>query len=243
MLSSRFRGFGVVDNEQNSWAFNYFNYFTEVEEHFQRARGTGLFLLSPLDWALVESWKNAGVPLEAVLRGIDEAFAHWRSRKSKTRMINSLAYCAQEVLSQAHAMASSSTPEQRKTTRTAAPFELDELRTWLFNNAGTLRAAGTHYEEIAAAVERLANEVEVHFQDLEEMERRLTALEDKMVAIARSRQSEEELVEARRELDRQLGPYRGKMTADQLAMLEKQFLQRRLLETLGLPRLSLFYMR
>src|SRR4029077_1142972 len=55
-------------------ALNYFNYFTEIEEHFQRARGTSLFLLSPLDWALVESWKNSGVPLEAVLRGIDAAF-------------------------------------------------------------------------------------------------------------------------------------------------------------------------
>ena len=48
----------------SDWAVNYFNYFTEVEEHFQRARGTSLFLLSPLDWALIESWKNAGVPLK-----------------------------------------------------------------------------------------------------------------------------------------------------------------------------------
>ena len=55
------------------WAGNYFNYFTEIEEHFQRARGTTLFLMSPLDWALVEGWKNTGVPLEAVLRGIDDA--------------------------------------------------------------------------------------------------------------------------------------------------------------------------
>ena len=47
---------------------NYFNYFTEIEEHFQRARGTGLFLLSPLDWALIEAWKNSGMPLEAVLQ-------------------------------------------------------------------------------------------------------------------------------------------------------------------------------
>ena len=46
---------------------NYFNYFTEIEEHFQRARGSGLFLLSPVDWALIEGWKNSGVPLEAVL--------------------------------------------------------------------------------------------------------------------------------------------------------------------------------
>ena len=51
---------------------NYFNYFTEIEEHFQRARGTGLFLLSPVDWALIEAWKNAGIPLEAVLRAMVE---------------------------------------------------------------------------------------------------------------------------------------------------------------------------
>src|SRR5262249_34797606 len=68
---------------------NYFNYFTEIEEHFQRARGTGLFLLSPLDWALIESWNTAGVPLEAVLRGIDESFEKWRSRKVKTQKVNS----------------------------------------------------------------------------------------------------------------------------------------------------------
>ena len=51
---------------------NYFNYFTEIEEHFQRRRGR--IYLSPLDWALIETWKDASVPLQAVLRGIDAAF-------------------------------------------------------------------------------------------------------------------------------------------------------------------------
>jgi len=86
------------------WTINYFNYFTEIEEHFQRARGTSLFLLSPLDWALIEAWKNAGVPLAAVLRGIDSAFDKWRSRKVRTQMVNSLAFCAQAVLAEAQAM-------------------------------------------------------------------------------------------------------------------------------------------
>ena len=58
---------------------NYFNYFTEIEEQFLRRRGGGL-LLSTLDWALIESWKNSGVPLEAVLRGIDLAFEKWRAK-------------------------------------------------------------------------------------------------------------------------------------------------------------------
>src|SRR3954471_13880092 len=97
--------------DEADWAHNYFNYFTEIEEHFQRARGTGLFLLSPLDWALVESWKNAGVPLEAVLRGIDAAFEKWRSRKSKTQKINGLAFCAQAVLTEAQQMAGTVPPQ------------------------------------------------------------------------------------------------------------------------------------
>ena len=75
------------------------------------------------------------------------------------------------------------------------------------------------------------------------MERRLTALEEKMIAIARTRQSNEEFLQARRELDLQLRPYRGKMTAEQLSMLEKQYLERQVLASAGLPRLSLFYLR
>jgi hypothetical protein len=83
--------------DEVAWPSNYFNYFTEVEEHFQKARGTSLFLMSPLDWALVETWKNAGVPLEAVLRGIDAAFEKWRAGKSRIQMVNSVAYCSQAV--------------------------------------------------------------------------------------------------------------------------------------------------
>src|SRR5579875_2285781 len=86
-----------MSDSDSDWSGNYFNYFTEIEEHFQRARGTSLFMLSPLDWALIENWKEAGIPLEAALKGIDDAFAKCRSRKSK-RLINSVAYCAQAVI-------------------------------------------------------------------------------------------------------------------------------------------------
>jgi hypothetical protein len=225
-------------SDSQEWVYNYFNYFTEIEEHFQRARGTSLFLLSPLDWALVEAWKNAGVPLEAVMRGIDAAFEKWRSRKVKTQMVNSLAFCAQAVLTEAQIMAGTAPPRVRR--EAAPPFALEDLRAYLSANAAALPA---DYQEIAAALNRLAEEAERHYEDLEGLEQRLTVLEEKMLAAARTRQSDEALLEARRELDRQLRPYRGKMTADQLAMLEKQYLERILLETSGLPRLSLFYMR
>jgi hypothetical protein len=223
-------------SENQDWVYNYFNYFTEIEEHFQRARGTGLFLLSPLDWALIETWKNAGVPLEAVLRGIDAAFEKWRGRKVKTQMVNSLAFCAQAVLSEAQIMAGAARPRRE----TAPPFTIEELRGYLARNASSLPEP---YEEIAASLRKLAAEAELHYADLESLEQRLTVLEEKMIAAARASRTEEQLLESRRELDRQLRPYRGKMTADQLAMLEKQYLERNLLEKAGLPRLSLFYMR
>jgi hypothetical protein len=226
--------------EEAGWPSNYFNYFTEVEERFQKARGTALFLMSPLDWALVESWKNAGVPLEAALRGIDAAFEKWRAKKKRGQNVNSVAYCTQAVMLEAQAMAGVAPARGHK--ESAAPFSLDALEAYLAGNAQQIRQHGG-FDEIAAAVDRLASDTADLFHDLEDLERRLTALEDKMIALARSRQTDDDILRARRELDHQLRAYRGKMTAPQLAMLEKQYLERQLLESAGLPRLSLFYLR
>ena len=215
---------------------NYYNYYTEIEEHFQRARGTCMFRLSTLDWALAESWKDGGVPLEAVLRGIDAAFDKWRGRKVKTQMINSLAFCAQAVLTEAKIMSGAARPRRE----VVAPFSEDELRAHLESTAAAFPAG---YAVIAESLRTLAEEAGEHYGNLESLEQRLTVLEEKMIAMARAAQSESALLEARQELDRQLRPYRGKMTAEQLTMLEKQYLDRSLLEKAGLPRLSLFYMR
>ena len=231
----------AAEPEEVAWPSNYFNYFTEVEEHFQKARGTGLFLMSPLDWSLVEAWKNAGVPLEAVLRGIDVAFEKWRAKKSRIQMVNSVAYCAQAVLREAQAMAGLAPPRSARPPA-SAPFSLQELETYLRANVAEIRKQAG-YDEIAASLDLLAQDDATLYHDLEDLERRLTALEDKMIALARSRQTDQQLLEARAALDRELRPYRGKMTAEQLVMLEKQYLDRLLLESAGLPRLSLFYLR
>jgi hypothetical protein len=216
---------------------NYFNYFTEVEEHFQKARGTSLFLLSPLDWALIETWKNSGVPLEAVLRGIDAAFAKWRSRppRSRIQQVNSLAYCTQAVAAEAQSMADGGAGPRQESR---PPFAIDEVREYIARNVSALRAAG--HDDIAASVEAVP--VDELFADLEQLEQRLSALEEKLIARLRSAAAEEALFEAKRALETELKPYRGKMTADQLALLERKFLDRRLLEAAGLPRLSLFYL-
>lgn len=227
--------------DEADWPRNYFNYFTEIEEHFQRARGTGLFLLSPLDWALIETWKGAGIPLEAVLKGIDDAFEKWRSRKQKHRAVNSVAYCAQAVLENAQR-----TPAERNTAKATleAPFTAQELRTHLEAAAATLRLRPENaFQEIASSLEGFANDSERYVENLEDLERRLTAMEDKMVAVGRAFQTDHDLISIREALERDLRPYRGKMTAEQLAMLERRYLDSATLERATLPRLSLFYLR
>jgi hypothetical protein len=228
----------MPDDDDANWPTNYFNYFTEIEEHFQRARGTSLFLLSPLDWAIIESWKIAGIPLEAVLKGIDDAFEKWHSRKIKRRSVNSLAYCAQAVMQAAQRVSS------RTATASAAPFASEELSAHLNAAAGALLARPEPaLHELAAALQTMAANAASHTGNLEDLERRLTSLEDKIVAIVRSTQSEDDLYEIRTALDQELKPYRGKMSAEQLSMLERRYLDTATLERAKLPRLSLFYMK
>jgi hypothetical protein len=228
-------------DDAGQWRLNYFNYFTEIEEHFQRARGTALFLLSPIDWALIESWKTSGVPLEAVLRGIDAAFEKWRQKKHRAQQVNSLTYCAQAVMAEAQAMADRGQTGAAPSPPPESPFPIDAVRTHLEKAAAALRAA-SGFAEIAASVEALLGGLEAQFKDLQQLDQRLSALEDKMAAIARTRLSDEDLFQMRREFDRQLSAHRGKMSAGQLARLEKSFLDRATLERAGLPRLSLFYL-
>jgi hypothetical protein len=230
---------------------NYFNYFTEIEEHFQKRRG-GILLLSTLDWALIETWKDAGIPLEAVLRGIDTALENYEKRPSP-RKVNSLAYCSQAVLTAAEDMkeAAVGTASESKPNR---GFETAEIVAFLQGNAKQLEAAKFPEQtnvsmksvahEIAGGLRRLAQELEgsQSAPRLEDVERRLTALEERLFAALVTSSSEEQLVSVRAEADRELAPYKRKMSGPQIEQLQKQFLHKRLLEKSGLTRLSLFYM-
>ena len=215
------------------------SYLQAVEDHFRQARGTGSFFLSPLDWALIEAWEKGGIPLEAVLRGIDVTFEKWHKRpaQAKIQKVNSIAYCAQAITGEAQAILNAGCGAPTK-KQVAAPFPIDDVRAFLARNADILREAG--HEEAAASLESL--NLEALCSDLEQLEQRLTAIEEEVIARLRTSASEEQLLDARRALDQELKPYRNKMTADQIATLEKKFLERRLLEGAGLPRLSLFYL-
>jgi hypothetical protein len=237
---------------------NYFNYFTEIEERFLRRRGGGL-LLSTLDWALIETWKDAGIPLEAVLRGIDLAFDRYDTRPAKTKKVNSLAYCSQAVLAAAEDMkeaavgTASGEPAAGTKSEGVQGFEAATVAAFLRRNAEALDGAklpqrgGVSAQiaarEMAKTLRQLAQETEKKPSSrLEDLERHLTVLEEKLFAALLGSTADEEIVTVRTEAERELNPYRRKMSGAQIDQLQKQYLQKRLLEKYRLPRLSLFYM-
>jgi len=231
---------------------NYFNYFTEIEEHFQRRRST-ILMLSTLDWALIETWKDAGIPLEAVLRGVDAAFDKYDARPSKTRRVNSLAYCAQEVLAAAEEMKEAAVGTTKE-SNAGKGFDSAEIVTFLRRNASELETAklpsrpGISPEavarEVASSLRQIAAEMETKPSPLrlEDLERKLTVLEEKLFAVLLAAIPDDEVVTVRAQADRELAPYRSKMPGSQIEQLQKQYVHKKLLEKYHLPRLSLFYM-
>jgi hypothetical protein len=241
-------------------AFNYFNYFTEIEEYFWRKRGAHL-LVSPLDWAILETWQKSGIPVSAVQKGIDRAFeSYHRSKRGQAgRQMKSLAYCVDAVLDAAEeekeAAAGAGPVADAAGHRTPdASFSPEELKRYFARNierlARTAEVLKPRQPELAARVAEIRGRLRDLLPlldspaqvDLEDLERRLSVLEEKLGASLASLATEQVLLDIRRDLDRQLAAYRRKMSADQLSTLERRYTQKRIFEAYDIPRLSLFYL-
>jgi hypothetical protein len=235
---------------------NYFNYFTEIEERFQQRRGS-ILLLSTLDWALIETWHEAGIPLDAALRGIDAAFDKYEQRQKKSRMrrVNGLAWCAQAVMEAAEELreaAAGSAPPSAPAAQTG--FEHERVAAHLEAAAAAIDTATVAPEICAATATRLRElGAEVRAPntgegkgaapiDLESLELTLTVCEEKLFAALTSAAPEELLVALKEHAARELAPYRSRMGVVQLRQVERQFERKQLLAHYNLPRLSLFYM-
>ncbi len=234
--------------------WNYFNYFTEIEEYFWKKRGAHL-LVSPLDWAIMETWQKAGVPLEAALKGIDHAFeSYQRSRRGANKPLKSLAYCTDAVLEAAEEAQEASAGAVRERKAESEVLRKEDLQNYFDANVARLEKAAERCTSSQPTVGTLIREVVKSLQsfsalfdapgsvDLEDLERRLTILDDKLHAALLSHANEDLMLKIRREVDSQLAAYRRKMKVEQLALVEKQYLQKRLLDEYQLPRLSLFYL-
>jgi len=236
---------------------NYFNYFTEIEECFRRCRGTPA-LLSTLDWALIESWKEAGIPLEAALAGIERSFEKFAKKPRRFTRVNGLAYCSQAILTAAEELklgqAQGDSPS-RAGGAVAAPFANDEICAYLNRNAEELERAG---QQAQASRQLLLAEDLAGFAtalrqftgldpgqagaDSEELERRLSVLEEKVTEALTRASALELLADFRRGVERGLARYCQKMSAAQIDSLLRQLLKKRLFEHYKIPRLSLFYL-
>ena len=231
---------------------NYFNYFTEIEDAFVRRRGKHLFL-SPMDWALMETWKQQGIPLHVVLRGVEKSFDSYESRPRK-RSVKSLLYCQEEVEAQyaewveARVGASNnSEPESDKT-----PFSFAAIKEHLKHNRGALAAlakarnSDDDFTEALMRATSLLTEIENDFNtgatlDTRKLEDSLTGLErmltDAMLTVVTAKQ----LDEWKQEVKDQLKPYRSQMEAPAYKQTFDNLLLKRLREQFAVPRLSLFY--
>lgn len=236
---------------------NCFEYFSEIEERFCRRRGS-ILLLSTLDWALIETWREAGIPLEVVLRGIDNAFDKYDQRsqraRGRLRKVNGLAWCAQAVMQAAEQRVEAATGMAPSRPPADSGFEPERVAAFLEQNAQTIELAASSVRSedaaswaaaagIALRLRELAQEMRSsHPPALDDLDRTLTVLEEKLLGQLRTSASESELVELKEQADRELAPYRSGMSTVQLRQVQQQFLHKRLLELRRLPRLSLFYM-
>lgn len=234
---------------------NYFNYFTEIEEHFQRRRGT-LSWLSPLDWALIESFQEAEIPLEVVLRGIDLAFDK-HDRKGRIQRVNSLSYCTQTVLKEFERFREGSLgkndrnearPAESQTERQSLVEMLQRTLEQLRSVPDKVQAEGLLvppglFEQTAASLEAIRQEIlQAETLNCQQLEVRLSMLEERILAALVAALGEDTLLALRTEVNQELNRHRRSLKAEQLAMLERKVMNKKLLERFGVPRLSLFYM-
>lgn len=242
---------------------NYFNYFTEIEDTFIRRRGKHL-LLSPMDWALIESWKEMGVPLHVALRGIERAFDSFEARPRR-RSVKSLLYCQEEVEAQfaewqeaqvgAAEQKNGERVLQEQSDDSHLPFSRAAILEHLERARGTLlqicderkkRRKDDLCDALSRAVSRL-EELEKDFKhaarpDAEKLEDALTSLEKILDEALLASLSSRELKAARREAEEQLEPYRNRMERAVFEQTLENLLLKRLRDSHGLPRLSLFYL-
>ena len=234
-------------------SLNYFNYFTEIEDAFVRRRGKHLFL-SPMDWALMETWKQQGIPLHIVLRGVEKSFDSYEARPRK-RTVKTLLYCQEEVEAQyaewveAHVGSSTASPEPEsdKTPFSFAAISehLQRCRGALSELAQSRKQADDLSEALTRAAALLAD-IENDFVsgatlDTRKLEDSLTGLErllnDSMIAVA----SSSTLDELKKGVKDQLKPYKAQMDGAVYKQTFDNLLMKRLREQFSMPRLSLFY--
>jgi hypothetical protein len=236
---------------------NYFSYFSEIEDTFVRRRGKHL-MLSPMDWALIESWKERGVPLHVALRAIEHAFDSYEAKKHK-RTVKTLLYCQEEVEAQyaewlesrvgSHDERPAADPEEDQ----KSPFPREAVLAYLDTSLKALTQLFEQRQlsddELTEALSRaitLLTEIRADYGSAALPSAR--KLEDSLTGIERSLNDAlrivlaDELGTIQTEIASQLKPYRRQMEKEVYERTLDNLLLKRLRERIGIPRLSLFHL-
>ena len=228
---------------------NYFNYFSEIEETFIRRRGKHL-LLSPLDWAMIESWQEREVPLHIVLRGIEKVFDSYDAKPKKNRTIKSLMYCKEEIEAQydewLESQIGKNNAEEVAETKESSIFSHDTIAEHLENVSLQFENAKVNAKnELGETLERVwhrLQELKESFTDAETLETDLTALEKLIDESLLANAEKEEFAILKADTENQLKSYKQQMDAEVYQRTFDLMLLKKLHEKHEIPRLSLFYL-
>jgi len=238
-------------------SLNYFSYFSEIEDTFIRRRGKHL-MLSPIDWALIESWKERGVPLHVVLRAIEHAFDSYESKKHK-RTIKTLLYCQEEVEAQYAEWLESRVGSHddegaaEEADDRKSPFSRDIVVAHLdrsHRELNELATARRNEDELAEALKRGANlltDIRDEYAnaarpDTRKLEESLSGIDRLLDEGIRNSTSLSDMADLESEVDAQVKPYKRHMEKEVFAQTRENLLKKRLREHFGVPRLSLFFL-
>jgi hypothetical protein len=239
---------------------NYFSYFSEIEDTFIRRRGKHL-MLSPMDWALIEGWKERGVPLHVVVRAVEHAFDSHESKKQK-RTVKTLLYCQEEVEAQYAEWLTSrvggheeQSTESRQADESKSAFPRDAVLAHLGRSLDALgnlssqshRTADDELSEVLLRAVTLLAEIKDDYAsaahpDARKLEDSLTGIERLLDDAMRRAASGSELESASAEIDSQMKPYKRHMDKAAFEQTRENLLRKRLRDQLGVPRLSLFFL-
>jgi len=224
---------------------NYFNYFTEIEDTFVRRRQKHL-LLSPLDWAMMESWQERGIPLHIVIRAIESVFDVFDKQPPGTRTIKSLFYCREEVEAQYAEWVTSLTGKNRETgdeSREIA-FSTEKIAAHIADAIERLRENEDEFlqEDIIRAVARLHELAGNLSDDPETVDATLGDIEKLLDRAMLANWDKTRLKAIERDVASQLRGYKADMEPEAYRTTYELMLLKRLREEAGIPRLGLFYL-
>jgi hypothetical protein len=221
---------------------NYYNYFTEIEDVFIRRRGKNLFL-SPIDWALMETWHDREIPLHVVIRGIEQVFDNFEKNPSP-RTIKGLMFCREEVEAQHDEWLKSQAGKTSDADEVGEEHSLEFICEHIVGLVESLHKVDRPElaEDLERACSRLGEIKDNLNNDHELLDRSLSDVEHLLDEALLKKTNRETFKSIEREVVEQLRPYKGTMDKEAYGSTLRLMLLKRLREELDVPRLSLFYL-